>query len=190
MEKGRVRSLDSTICIKQCLIQRQLAPQRVQGCRNLLILPQIIGGFFFPLLLPTSHRTAATAAVGCVRFVTGVISAWVAKWSVTLYILKRFVIFSSTQMFWMVFLRRHEFGRGGGGLQSSKKTCYQRIQTSGAISCRSTWNSLKLSSPKGLMCVCVNTNECMHDVCKCTIDFGFMYWGKWALHTTVNPRGC
>lgn len=119
MEKGRVRSLDSTICIKQCLIQRQLAPQRVQGCRNLLILPQIIGGVFFLLLLPTSHRTAATAAVGCVRFVTGIISAWVAKWSVTLYIWKIFVIFSSTQMFRMLFLRRYEFGEGG--LQSSKK---------------------------------------------------------------------
>lgn len=46
MEKGRVRSLDSTICIKQCLIQRQLAPERVQGCRNVLILPQIICVFF------------------------------------------------------------------------------------------------------------------------------------------------
>lgn len=74
MEKGRVRSLDSTICIKQCLIQQQLAPQRVQGCRNLLILPQIIGICFF-LLLPASHWTAATAAVSCVRFVAGVISA-------------------------------------------------------------------------------------------------------------------
>lgn len=48
MEKGRVRSLDSTICIKQCLIQQQLAwwVQR----RNLLMLQHNISGnedFFF-----------------------------------------------------------------------------------------------------------------------------------------------
>lgn len=59
MEKGRVRSSDSTICIKQCLIQQQLA-QRVQGCRNSLILPQIISGneedFFFSVLLPIGQR--------------------------------------------------------------------------------------------------------------------------------------
>lgn len=52
MEKGRVRSLDSTICIKQCLIQQQLA-RRAQGRTNLLILQQIISGnedFFFLLV--------------------------------------------------------------------------------------------------------------------------------------------
>lgn len=60
MEKGRVRSLDSTICIKQCLIQQQLA-QRAQGRRNVLILPQIISGnedfffFFVHFLLDTGN---------------------------------------------------------------------------------------------------------------------------------------
>lgn len=71
MEKGRVRSLDSTICIKQCLIQQQLA-QRAQGRRNVLILPQIISGnedFFF--FLSTSYWTPVTAAVSCFRFMTG-----------------------------------------------------------------------------------------------------------------------
>lgn len=58
MEKGRVRSLDSTICIKQYLIQQQLA-QRAQGHTNLLISPPILSGnedFLF-CLLPIGHRS-------------------------------------------------------------------------------------------------------------------------------------
>lgn len=70
MEKGRVRSLDSTICIKQCLIQQQLA-RRAQGRTNLLILQQIISGnedFFF--FLSASYWTPVTAAVSSFRFMT------------------------------------------------------------------------------------------------------------------------
>lgn len=68
MGKGRVRSLDSTICIKQCLIQQQLA-QQARGRRNLLILPQIISGNDF--FLSTSYWTPVTAAVSCFRFMAG-----------------------------------------------------------------------------------------------------------------------
>lgn len=73
MEKGSVRSLDSTICIKQYLIQQQLA----KGHRHLLMLRQNIGGnedflfFFFLFFLATSYWTPLSAAASGFRSVTG-----------------------------------------------------------------------------------------------------------------------
>ena len=65
MEKGRVRPLDSTICIKQCLIQQQLA-QRAQGRRNVLMLTLNISGNE-----DFSASSYQTAAVSGFRFMTG-----------------------------------------------------------------------------------------------------------------------
>lgn len=68
MEKGRVRPLDSTICIKQCLIQQQLA-QRAQGRRNVLMLTLNISGN--EDFSASSYWTPVTAAVRGFRFMTG-----------------------------------------------------------------------------------------------------------------------
>lgn len=68
MEKGSVSSLDSTICIKQYLIQQQLA----KGHRNLLMLRQNIGGnedfLFFFFLFFLGHFLLDTIKCSCERF--------------------------------------------------------------------------------------------------------------------------
>lgn len=67
MEKGSVRSLDSTICIKQYLIQQQLA----KGHRHLLMLRQNIGGnedFLFFFFLFFGHFLLDTIKCSCERF--------------------------------------------------------------------------------------------------------------------------
>lgn len=71
--------MDAAICKKQCLIQQQLA-QSAQGCRNVLISPQIISGsedsecvcvrvcVYMYVCVRTSYWTTVTAAVSVLRF--------------------------------------------------------------------------------------------------------------------------